>query len=173
MAPTVIRSFPLAYHIILHTYGSWLPGDPRGWHRRGDGTTNVPRPGVEALRAASRELQRDPSIALTEPMIALILDSIESTSRSRGWTLHSAAAVSSHFRAVVGAPTLGVTILQELRDDSARLLSACGLRDPSARFWSEGGYFRTVHTSTQLQRAVEYVNRHRPLPSGRGRRPTT
>ena len=24
-------SWPLAYHITWTTYGSWLPGDPRGW----------------------------------------------------------------------------------------------------------------------------------------------
>ena len=167
MATGIIRSFPLAYHINLHAYGSWIPGDTRGWHHRGDGPTSPPRPGVESLRAISRELQRDPTIALTEPMIALILESIASTSRSRGWTLHAAAAVSSHFHAVVGAPTLGITILQEIRDDSARLLSTRGLRESSARFWSEGGHFTTIHTSAQLKRAIEYVNRHRARPSGR------
>jgi hypothetical protein len=22
------------YHVTVNTYGTWLPGDPRGWHTR-------------------------------------------------------------------------------------------------------------------------------------------
>jgi len=100
-------------------------------------------------------------------MMALILDSIAETSRSRGWTLHAAAAVSSHVHAIVGAPVMGLIVVQAIREDSARLLSTRGLHDESVRLWSKGGYFTMIHTSSQLERVVEYVNRHRG-PDGRG-----
>ena len=34
---------PIAYFITWTTYGTWLPGDERGWSRKGDGETSTGR----------------------------------------------------------------------------------------------------------------------------------
>ena len=166
MSRGVIRSFPLAYHLCLQSYGSWLPGDPRGWHAHGDGAKTPPRPGVAKLHARSLSLQRYPTVVLTGPMIAAILYAVAETSRARGWRFHAAAAVSSHLHAVLGAPEPGVKVLREIALESARQVSARGLGDPVGRLWSDGGYFAQIHTVAQLERAVAYVTAHRALTFG-------
>ena len=161
MTTRCIRSFPLAYHISLRTYGSWLPGDPRGWHHRGDGPSALERPGWEPLRAVARELQRDPTVMFTEPMGVVVVEAVVSLAHDREWRLHAVEAVSSHLHTVIGAPLMGLEVVQEVREAGARLLADRGLHDPSLRVWSRGGHFSMVHTIADLARAVEYVNRHR------------
>jgi hypothetical protein len=53
------------YHVTVHTYGSWLRGDPRGWRDRhhqkhADGDyRNPPRPGrYDKLNALSQTLMK-------------------------------------------------------------------------------------------------------------------
>jgi hypothetical protein len=62
------------YHVDGHTYGTWLPGDPRGWrekkHRRHvDGDyRHPPPPGTgEALHNRSRGLLKHPPVRLDAP----------------------------------------------------------------------------------------------------------
>jgi len=59
------------YHVDGHTYGTWLPGDPRGWrakkHRRHvDGDYRDPPPAGtgEALLQRSRRLLKHPPVRL-------------------------------------------------------------------------------------------------------------
>ena len=46
---------PLAYFLTWTTYGTWLPGDERGWNRKGEvkRTSNAPIP------CSSRWLDRE------------------------------------------------------------------------------------------------------------------
>jgi hypothetical protein len=161
MTVPTIRLFPLAYHVTLQAYGNWLPGDPRGWHNRGDGATTVPRPGNDALRAISRERQRGHAVTLTAPMAAAIVASIEETARAREWRLHIAIAVRSHLHVVVTASATGVGVIDAIRTETTRQLVDGGLHDPTGPLWSSGGHFTRVLDATHLASAIEYVRRHR------------
>jgi hypothetical protein len=108
-----------------------------------------------------RGLQRDPTIVLTGPMIRVIVTSIAGLAETRGWRLYAVAAVASHLHTVIGAALPAVAVLDEIRGETARCLTTEGLRDDGARFWSEGGHFSMIHTVPQLERVVEYTNRHR------------
>jgi len=113
------------------------------------------------IRAVARELQRDPTVMLTEAMRAVVVESVARVAHDRGWRLHAVEAVSSHLHAVIGAPLMGMEVVPEVREAGARLLANRGLHDPSLRFWSRGGHFSRVQTIADLARAVEFVNRHR------------
>ncbi|MDB4931935.1 MAG: hypothetical protein JWM10_4419 [Myxococcaceae bacterium] len=109
----------------------------------------------------SRELQRDPTIMLTESMIGVVVSSVTGLADSRGWRLYAVEAVASHLHTVIGAALPAVAVLEEIRGETLRCLAARGLHGGTARFWSGGGHFSTIHTIPQLERAVEYANRHR------------
>ena len=94
-------------------------------------------------------------------MAAVIVESTASTSLARAWTLHIAVAVHSHLHVVVSAASPGVTVIDQIRTATTRSLVDRGLHDPAGRFWSAGGYFTVIRTACQLERAVEYVRRHR------------
>jgi hypothetical protein len=71
------------FHVILTTYGSWLPGDPRGFrtrhhrdHVEGD-YRNPPPPGVyEGLHAAAKEQLKRPPVILTRPQRVIVGDTL-------------------------------------------------------------------------------------------------
>ena len=45
---------PLAYFITWTTYGTWLPGDERGWNRKAVGEIQSPNAALE--KAAGKEM---------------------------------------------------------------------------------------------------------------------
>src|SRR5437899_7489315 len=76
---------PLAYFLTWTTYGSWLPGDERGW---------VEKPGQ--FRAPDSQRQQAAQRRMTEPALTLDLeqrriveDTIAAHCRIRGWHLHA------------------------------------------------------------------------------------
>ena len=55
---------PLAYFITWTTYGTWLPGDSRGWWQRGDGELHSPNElfremAVSAMKETAFKLDLD------------------------------------------------------------------------------------------------------------------
>ncbi len=161
MGISTIRLFPIAYHVTLQAYGQWLPGDPRGWHARGDGAFTPPRPGHEVHRALSRERMRGRTVTITESTASMIEESITEASRAHGWTLHLAVAVVTHLHVVVTATAPGLVVIDTIRKETMRYLIDRGVHDSAARLWSRGGYFSEIRSALQLERAVEYVRRHR------------
>ena len=53
---------PIAYHLIWTTYGTWLPGDARGWIASGVPGVQDPDP---AREDAAREMMAEPAVRLT------------------------------------------------------------------------------------------------------------
>ena len=61
------------YHVNFSTYGTWLPGDERGWrsrhhriHVEGDYRNRPPAERHAALRARSRQMMRGPAVFLSD-----------------------------------------------------------------------------------------------------------
>jgi len=59
------------YHVTSNTYGTWLPGDPRGWRERkhkkhvgGDYKRPPPKGSGDAIHRCSRELMKQHSVHL-------------------------------------------------------------------------------------------------------------
>lgn len=163
MTSSRIRSFPLAYHLRLRAYGTWLPGDPRGWHQRGDDPHGPPRPPSPVLNAIAREAQRDPTIIFETAVVDALIASVGALSEREGWRLHALRIDASHLHAVVQAALPGVSVLEKMREHTLDDLLARGLRTPGARFWSESAYFVCVESYAHLRCAIDYVERH---PSG-------
>src|SRR5437588_12540813 len=86
-------AMPLAYHITWTTYGTWLPGDERGW-------VDSAAPG---LRAPDPEREQIAALAMAETLVTLApeqRDLVEQTIRDhcriRGWTPHAVNARTNH-----------------------------------------------------------------------------
>src|SRR5262245_38486962 len=78
-------SNPLAYFITWSTYGTWLPGDERGWveYRRGWQLPNPVRE-LEALAAMTED-----ACILNTALRTLVEKTIADHCRIRGWLLHA------------------------------------------------------------------------------------
>jgi hypothetical protein len=71
----------LAYHITWTTYGTWLPGDARGWVRWGEWGVKPPDP--ERERAAGKRMVES-AVELTEEQRALVEQTVRDYCRIRG-----------------------------------------------------------------------------------------
>jgi hypothetical protein len=96
------------------TYGTWLPGDARGFVSnidRGDGkghrinTPGVPpaanMPGLERM---ARQRMAGPSVLLSSDHAQPLLSQFLETAQYRAWEIYAAAVMRNHVHMVVGVP---------------------------------------------------------------------
>ena len=88
---------PLAYFLTWGTYGTWLPGDERGWTKYGKGWQR-PAP-IRELEAAA--LMTDDACRLDREQRQLVERTIAEVCRHRGWHLHAVNCRSNHLHVVV------------------------------------------------------------------------
>ena len=124
-------SAPLAYFITFHTYGTWLPGDPRGSvdaHHRIAGTPCV---GLsEGRKAASARRLAHPPVELCPEERTLVLRTTQEVCRHRGWVLHAANIRVNHVHAVLRAEPSPERVMNDLKAWATRRVIEAGLRPP-------------------------------------------
>ena len=152
---------PLAYHLIWTTYGTWLPGDARGWIQ--SGVPGVQPPDPERERQA-RECMAESAVLLNPEQRNRVTETIYEHSRIRAWALHAVNVRTNHAHVVVTCACAGEKARDEFKLWTSRRLSdlAC-LTTPVARkagrrhWWTEGGDVRPIDDEQYLANAVEYV----------------
>src|ERR1043166_311132 len=91
---------PLGYFLTWATYGTWLPGDERGWVEYHQGWKS-PDP-IRKLEAEAR-MAEDACVLDTEQR-RLVEKTIEDHCRIRKWKLHAVNCRTNHSHVVVTAP---------------------------------------------------------------------
>ncbi len=145
---------PIAFFLTISTYGTWLPGDARGWveYRKG---WKMPDP-VRELEA--KAIMREDACILSPFERVIVERQLEETCGFRHWTLHARNCRTNHLHAVVSAHDVGP---KKIRED---LKAWCTRRlrehSESARehWWAERGSIRWVFDDAGLEAVVLYVN---------------
>src|SRR5690349_5009128 len=101
MTTTQPFSPPLAYFLTFHPYGTWLPGDKRGWCRRGGNGERLPP--APRLEARCRERLRYPVVTLSPAWRDIVRAAITETCTHREWPLHVLVVERAHVHLVVTA----------------------------------------------------------------------
>ncbi|MBA3484460.1 MAG: transposase [Pirellulales bacterium] len=164
----------LAYHIIWTTYGTWLPGDERGWISSNRSGIQAPDP--EREHAASALMAED--AAILSPSQRVIVETIiAGHCRIRNWTLHALQARTNHVHVVVTADCNPDEVMKQFKAWCSRRLSdAAGLAEAVAkragrRHWfTEGGDKEIIEDETYLENAIRYVNEGQDKPRSRSAR---
>src|SRR5215831_3239926 len=92
-------SEPLAFFLTWTTYGTWLPGDERGWVERGRGF-QLPDP----IRKREAEARMTEDACLLDQDQRLVVEkTIADHCRIRGWKLHIVNCRTNHVHVVVTA----------------------------------------------------------------------
>jgi REP element-mobilizing transposase RayT len=149
---------PLAYFITWSTYGTWLPGDERGWveYRRG---WHLPDP-VRKLEAAAKMTEN--ACRLGPEQRDAVHEQVAETCRFRGWTLHSVNCRSNHLHVVVTATESPEMVRSQLKAWCTRKLK--NLAEAKAprgitreNWWAERGSQRYINDEASLEAAIIYV----------------
>ena len=153
---SVPMSEPLAYFLTWTTYGTWLPGDERGWVRAGQGF-QVPDYRVE--HEARRKLNESPCV-LDNVQREIVEATIRRHCDIRKWELHAIAGRTNHVHVVVSAPVKPKIVMEQLKAWCSRRLNENtrerGLADRKD-WWTENGSKRFLNDLASLEAAILYV----------------
>jgi REP element-mobilizing transposase RayT len=144
---------PVGYFLTWVTYGTWLPGDPRGWvkYRRG---WQLPDP---ILVREAQALMTEDACILTAEQRQAVEAQIAETCSHRGWILHVANCRTNHVHAVV---TANVSDPDKIRIDLKAWATRALKRkfDPARdNWWAERGSIRYLNSDNDLESANLYV----------------
>ena len=146
-------SEPLAYFLTWNTYGTWLPGDTRGWVEYGRGW-RMPNPILERETAATMTAD---GCRLGRAERLAVEDQIAETCEYRGWTLYAVNCRSNHVHVVLAAPeTAPKTVRSTLKAWSTRRLKA-GFDPQRVNWWAERGSVRFVFDEQGLEAVIVYT----------------
>jgi REP element-mobilizing transposase RayT len=150
-----------AYHLTWTTYGTWLPGDARGWVKWGESDVQMPDPEREC---DSRERMAESAVVLTDAQRALVEQTVRDHCRIRGWRLQAVNARTNHVHVVVTVDRDPDEVMKQFKAWCSRKLSvAAGLVGAVAtkagrrRWFTEGGHKERLDSEEYLANAINYV----------------
>ena len=144
---------PLGFFLTWVTYGTWLPGDARGWveYRHG---WQLPDPMREL---ESMAMMTEDACRLNEDQRRAVERQLAETCQHRRWHLHAANCRSNHVHVVVSAPEAPP---KKIRSDLKAWATRClkeGFDPNRKNWWAERGSIRYVNDESSLETAVIYV----------------
>jgi len=99
----------IAFFSTWTTYGTWLPGDNRGWFTRGRGLQEPDL--LRTFEAALRMTEN--AITLDDKQRGLIEETIADHCEIRKWTLHAVNCRTNHVHVVVTADERRIEVPRE------------------------------------------------------------
>ena len=158
------------------TYGTWLPGDRRGFVSsiRDQAGTRVRhnQPATEyasdlpGLSRYARSIMKGESILLAPDHAEVLMAEFRRTAEFRKWGLSAAAIMANHVHLVVAVPDVvaGERLLQEFESYSSRVLNQQYGARPNGSWWTRSGSTRVLPNQEAVEAAIEYVRcQSRPL----------
>jgi REP element-mobilizing transposase RayT len=157
------------WFLTWRTYGTWLPGDERGFvdpvvdeqgHRV---IHNLPGTRIDAdnphLHKYSQEIMRGPAVYLTHDQAAALLGQFQETVRHRGWELLTVAILPNHVHLIVGVngDPDPASLLRDFKSYGSRRLSRRWTIPASNTWWAESGSRRILKTDENRLQAMQYV----------------
>jgi REP element-mobilizing transposase RayT len=153
-----IAGRPLAYLITVTTYGTWLPGDPRGWN-----VQRPKRPPIGArgpspqLEASTQSRMKGDAVLLTKEMRLVVERVIRLACETAGWSLISVAVRSNHFHVLVAAGATAAQVLSRVKGCATRGLRRSGYLEDAGRIWTRQGSTRYLWSKKSVIQAQYYV----------------
>jgi REP element-mobilizing transposase RayT len=155
---------PITLFITWTTYGSWLPGDARGWKKwkRGE---QEPQPVLEDW---CKDRMKEKAVLLDEYQRKSVDDVIHKHSQIRGWELHAVSVRSNHVHVVVTVvPKTGnkdyrvadgiKRVRDELKANASRVVRRCESPITNEKVWTKGGDIQFLDREDDLEKVVIYV----------------
>jgi REP element-mobilizing transposase RayT len=158
------------------TYGTWLPGDRRGFVspvRDGPGPEvkhNEPGTPYDAdlpgLKYAAATALKGPPVYLLPEHAEVLLAQLQETAAHRHWILLAVAIMANHVHLIVGVPgdPSPADVLRDFKSYGSRALNRRWGKPESGTWWTESGSKRKLPNEAALGAAILYVQEQdRPL----------
>jgi hypothetical protein len=161
---SIPHSDPLAFFLTWTAYGSWLPGDGRGW-ADGRGRLHGPEPPRAAV--ARRHMAEKP-VTFDRSQRVAVEAAIVAHCHVRGWYLHALQCRLQHVHVVVTAVGRApIDVMTQLKSWCTRapneIADSRGAA-PRTRWWTEGGSKRRIFHDGDLASVITYVQECQGVP---------
>ena len=160
---------PIAFFLTWPTYGTWLPGDERGWVEYGQGF-QPPDP-IRRMEADAR--MTEDACILDDEQRQLVEQTVADHCAIRGWKLHAVNCRTNHLHVVVTANLHPKQVRIQLKAWCTRRLKELEAKRRSAtnpkrergseelpireNWWVERGSGRYLNDEASLDAAILYV----------------
>jgi REP element-mobilizing transposase RayT len=153
------------------TYGTWLPGDERGFvSPKFDGTVPERRHNAlgteyDAGRRRLRELAManlvGPPIWLTAEHAGVLRKQFEETAHYRGWVILAAAIMPNHVHILTGVwgDPDPEDLMRDYKSYGSRALNREFGRRESGTWWTEQGSKRKARNQRHLEVLIRYIRK--------------
>lgn len=160
-------SSPFALLLTWMCYGTWLPGDRRGYvsrTRRGDGTyeprQNAPGTNFTAdhpiTRVHAASFQKHETATIERTLARTAAEALIAASAKQNWHIIRAAIMWNHVHVIVTrCPDAGPVVRRVLKGVSQNALS--DHEGKPRRWWTRGGSDRYLHGERAITAATKYV----------------
>jgi hypothetical protein len=154
------------FHVNGNTYGTWLPGDPRGWRERGhkkhvDGDYKRPPPAGsgDALHRSASQLLKEPPMRLSGQQRLLAGRAMIESLVAQGIELLAFSLDSIHFHLLGRFPTSRVRPVV----GPAKKHAYFELRDQGfvRRLWGSGSNVVPIRDRQHQLNVFGYIGRHK------------
>ena len=158
---------PFGLFITWTCYGTWLPGDQRGY------VSDTPRPDAPYTRKKNvpgtpysaddaythnraRQRQKSSTAELSREQAGVVVEGLVEAAAGRQWRILRAAVMYGHVHVVItGCPDDGPQVRRVLKGTTqARLSKHVGR---PRRWWTKGGSDRYLHGEAAICAKVDYV----------------
>jgi REP element-mobilizing transposase RayT len=160
----VVMPEPLAYLLTWPTYGTWLPGDDRGWVKRHHGhqLPDAPR----KLEAMARMTESACRLSAEERRV--VEQTVAEHCVVRGWALHAINCRSNHLHVVVTADRSPDEAREQFKAWTVRKLkqlqNQSRVTKTREKWWAERGSKRYLNDEDGLEAAILYVRDAQDAP---------
>ena len=151
----------LAFFSTWTTYGTWLPGDDRGWFKREKGRQAPdPRRNFEAAL-----LMSEGAVTLSRDQRDVVSRTIADHCAIRSWVLHAVNCRTNHVHVVVEAPSRSIELPREQFKSwctrklkvHARLFGADLRGIERVKWWADRGWDEYLDDGKSLEEVIDYV----------------
>ena len=150
--------FATAWHLTFNTYGTWLPGDPRGFIDRKGATLRARiREGDQHLHEYHKRRLTHPEVRLDANARRIVRAAIEDYCAFKKWNLLAINVRTNHVHVVVGSFESPSKMLNAIKARATRMLREAGLFEPAHPVWSERGNKNSLNSPAAVKEAINYV----------------
>ena len=148
----------LGYMVTWTAYGSWLQGDRRKYVKNGQ--ILDPNPSLERK---NKENMKYPKVSLNAPQREIIEKAIIEESAELNQKIYAIAVRTNHIHLVTDCNFISAASAVSHYKNAARL--AVESNGFVGRLWTKGFSVRYCFDEDQLNKVIQYVNRHNQKPT--------
>jgi REP element-mobilizing transposase RayT len=143
----------IGYMVTWTTYGSWLPGDKRGYVRNGQTLS-----GDNKILEINRARQKSSVVKLNRKEIQVVQQVILREAKRIGHEIVALAACTNHVHLAARPHSKSIEkVIGRYKSLTTRALWERGRQD---RVWTQGYDKRFCFSEEELERKIQYVNKH-------------